>query len=121
GGACAAPPGEGARGTGGGAGGPPGSSPGMGAYAPLLERAGLEVTDASLFARPPPLEGEEGIRHWVDMFAGDLLGWVPAGDREAFFRHVEGALRPTLYRQGRWFADYRRLRIVARRADGIEG
>ena len=94
--------------------------PGIGDYAPLLERAGLEVTDASLFDRPTPLEGEEGIRHWVTMFAGDLLDRVPSDDREAFFRRLEAVLRPALYRQGTWFADYRRLRIVARRTGELE-
>ena len=93
--------------------------PSIGEYAPLLERAGLEVTDASLFDRPTPLEGEEGIRHWVAMFAGDLLGRVPPGDRETFFRRLEAVLRPTLDREGTWFADYRRLRIVARRLESI--
>ena len=94
--------------------------PGIGDYAPLLERAGLEVTDASLFDRPTPLEGEEGIRHWVTMFAGDLLDRVPSDDREAFFRRLEAVLRPALYCQGTWFADYRRLRIVARRTGELE-
>jgi trans-aconitate 2-methyltransferase len=91
--------------------------PGIAEYATLLERAGLEVTDASLFDRPTPLEGEQGLRHWIEMFAGDVLGRIPAGDRERFFRRAEEALRPALHREGRWFADYRRLRIVARRVD----
>jgi trans-aconitate methyltransferase len=91
--------------------------PGIAAYATLLEQAGLEVTDAALFERPTPLEGEEGIRHWVAMFAGDLLGRVPPGDREVFFQRLEAVLRPSLYREGTWFADYRRLRIVARRTN----
>ena len=94
--------------------------PGIGEYAPLLERAGLEVTYASLFDRPTPLEGEEGIRHWVAMFAGDLLSQVTPADREDFFQNVEEVLRPSLHREGQWFADYRRLRIVARRVDVLE-
>ena len=95
--------------------------PGIGEYAPLLERAGLEVTNAFLFDRPTLLEGEEGMRHWVEMFAGGLLDRVTPADREGFFRHVEDSARPTLYRDGKWFADYRRLRIVARRADELRG
>jgi trans-aconitate 2-methyltransferase len=94
--------------------------PGIGEYAPLLEQAGLEVTAAALFDRPTILEGEEGIRHWVAMFACDLLGQVPTGEQDAFFHHVEEVLRPSLYRDGQWFADYRRLRIVARRVDELE-
>jgi trans-aconitate 2-methyltransferase len=93
--------------------------PGIGEYAPLLERAGLEVSYASLFDRPTPLEGPEGIRHWVEMFARDLLNQVPAGEREVFFQHVEETLRPSLFREGKWFADYRRLRVVAHRADEL--
>jgi trans-aconitate 2-methyltransferase len=94
--------------------------PGIAEYAGLLERAGLEVTDAALFDRPTPLEGEEGMRHWVAMFAGALLDRVPPDDREGFFGRVEEALRPSLHRDGGWFADYRRLRIVARRVDDLE-
>jgi hypothetical protein len=35
--------------------------PSIGEYAPLLERYGLEVREASLFDRPTPLEGENGL------------------------------------------------------------
>jgi trans-aconitate methyltransferase len=91
--------------------------PGIGEYAPLLERAGLEVTTALLFDRPTPLEGEQGLRQWVKMFCGSLLGRVPPADHEGFFRQVEDAVRPTLYRDGQWFADYRRLRVLACRSD----
>jgi trans-aconitate 2-methyltransferase len=94
--------------------------PGIAAYATLLEQSGLEVTDASLFDRPTLLEGEEGLRHWAEMFARDLLGRVTPGDREAFFQRLEAVLRPTLYREGKWFTDYRRLRIVAHRTDELE-
>jgi len=38
-----------------------------------------------------------------------------ARDRETFFRRLEAVLRPTLYREGTWFADYRRRRIVVRK------
>jgi trans-aconitate methyltransferase len=87
--------------------------PSIGEYAPLLEREGLEVTHAFLFDRPTPLEGEDGLRQWVEMFARDLVGRVPPDDRERYFRTFEEAARPTLYRDGAWFADYRRLRVVA--------
>jgi trans-aconitate methyltransferase len=89
--------------------------PSLAEYAALLEDAGLEVTFAVLFDRPTPLEGETGLRDWVAMFAGDLLGAVPAARREEFLARAEAELRPALYRDGRWHADYRRLRVVARR------
>ncbi len=94
--------------------------PGIGEYARLLERDGLEVTDAFLFDRPTRLEGEEGLRHWLEMFVGGLLDRVDPDRRESFFRAVEDYARPTLYRDGQWFADYRRLRVVARRTDELQ-
>jgi trans-aconitate 2-methyltransferase len=92
--------------------------PSIGEYAALLERGGLEVTSAVLFDRPTPLEGEQGMRDWITMFAGQVLGRVAAGGREEFLDRIEAELRPVLYRDGTWFADYRRLRVVACRAQG---
>ena len=89
--------------------------PSIGEYAGLLEKAGLEVTFATLFDRPTPLEGVEGRRLWVEMFGEHFLSRVPTERREEFFRLVEDDLRPILGRNGTWVADYRRLRIVARR------
>jgi trans-aconitate 2-methyltransferase len=89
--------------------------PGVGEYAVLLEEAGLEVRFATLFDRPTPLEGEAGLRDWLRMFAGQVLDRIEPGKREAFLRSAEEAARPALFRDGRWVADYRRLRIVAGR------
>jgi trans-aconitate methyltransferase len=102
------------RATGLGSWGHPWYFPSIGEYASLLEREGLEATHAFLFDRPTPLEGEDGLRHWAEMFARDLVGRVPSGDRERFFRDAEDAARSLLHRDGTWFADYRRLRVVAR-------
>ena len=60
-------------------------------------------------------EGESGLRDWVRMFGGVFLGAMRPEGHERFFRLVEQRLRPTQFRDGRWHADYRRLRIVARR------
>jgi trans-aconitate 2-methyltransferase len=91
--------------------------PSVAEYADLLEAGGLEVTYAVLFDRPTPLEGEAGLRHWVEMFAGEFLEKLKGGRREEFMRRVEEEARPALYRDGTWFADYRRLRVVAGRVD----
>src|SRR5436190_18459317 len=87
--------------------------PGVGEYATLLETAGLEVRFATLFDRPTPLEGPDGLKSWVRMFARGVLDAAgPKGERD-FLRAVEEAARPTLFRDGTWQADYRRLRVVA--------
>ena len=87
--------------------------PGIAEYATLLEAEGLEVRFATLFDRPTPLEGEQGLRHWIRMFGGRFLNTVPPARQEAFFSQVEEIARPDLFQGGTWVADYRRLRVVA--------
>jgi trans-aconitate methyltransferase len=87
--------------------------PSIGEYAGVLERQGFDVTFMTLFDRPTPLEGESGLRDWVRMFGGMFLGAIPPEDHDRFFRLVEDRLRPTQFHDGRWRADYRRLRVVA--------
>lgn len=89
--------------------------PSIGQFAEVLESHGLEVVQAALIDRPTPLEGEDGLRNWVRMFGSHWLDPIPEERREEFFRRVEDESRPLLYRDGGWIADYRRLRVVARR------
>src|SRR5205823_173655 len=42
--------------------------PSIGEYATLLEQNGLTTTSAALFDRPTPVQGEAGLREWLDMF-----------------------------------------------------
>lgn len=91
--------------------------PSVAEYATRLEAAGLEVRFAVLFDRPTPLEGPEGLRDWVRMFARGVHDAVPAGRHEEFLRAVEESARPALFRDGGWVADYRRLRVVAVRIE----
>ncbi|BCX02750.1 MAG: methyltransferase type 11 [Candidatus Roseilinea sp.] len=87
--------------------------PSIGAYASLLETYGLEVQAAWLFDRPTPLEGEDGLRHWLTMFGGEMLRGLAAEEIAHVTAQAERTLRTTHYRDGQWFADYRRIRIVA--------
>jgi SAM-dependent methyltransferase len=93
---------------------PPWYYPSIAEYSTLLESEGLETVTAQLFERPTKLEGATGLRDWARMFAGDAVAAVPEADRERFFAQVEAIAGPELFREGSWFADYRRLRIVAR-------
>jgi trans-aconitate 2-methyltransferase len=90
--------------------------PTLNEYASLLEKAGLELRFAILFDRPTALDGEAGMRNWVTMFGGHCLREIPAEQQESFFRLVEAELRPVLRQDDAWFADYRRLRVVAFKA-----
>ncbi len=75
-------------------------------YSGVLEVAGLRVVRAELFARPTALEGEAGLRGWLRQFAPEA---------EALSGRVEELARAELWREGRWVADYVRLRVEARR------
>ncbi len=90
--------------------------PRIGEYATLLERHGLTVTFAVLFDRPTALEGaEQGLSNWLGMFGERLTSAVRDEQRTEFQRLVEQHAAPLLWRAGKWWVDYRRLRVVAQR------
>jgi trans-aconitate methyltransferase len=92
--------------------------PTIGEYASLLEMQGLEVTFALLFDRPTALEeGEAGLRNWIRMFATSFLAGIAKEKQEELIFVAEQQLRKEMFREGKWHADYRRLRIAARRTD----
>jgi trans-aconitate 2-methyltransferase len=88
--------------------------PSVSEYATLLENNGFEVRFITLFDRPTPLaDGEAGMRNWIAMFGSDFLAKLTPETYEPFFRRVDELLRPELFREGQWWADYRRLRFAA--------
>jgi trans-aconitate 2-methyltransferase len=88
--------------------------PSVGAYAALLERHALSVRLAALFDRPTRLDGgEQGLRNWLEMFAAAYVSHLPPPARADVMDRVERELRPRLFRDGAWYADYVRLRVVA--------
>jgi trans-aconitate methyltransferase len=88
--------------------------PSIGEYASLLERAGFEVVLMHLFDRPTPLDDcPNGIADWLRMFGGDFLAPVPTERRTRVGERVNQLTRPRLELEGRWVADYRRLRFMA--------
>ena len=89
--------------------------PTIGEYASLLEKHGIEVLSAWLFDRPTKLDGTEGLRNWYRMFRRSWVEALAEDNRENVFRRAEDQLRGDLFREGNWWADYRRIRIVGRR------
>jgi trans-aconitate methyltransferase len=88
--------------------------PSIGTYTALLEKHGLAVKSAVLFDRPTKLEeGERGLRNWFAMFGEGMFVDLPSERKQQVIEQVETRLRPGLFRDGSWFADYRRLRVVA--------
>jgi trans-aconitate 2-methyltransferase len=88
--------------------------PSVSEYATLLEMNGLEVRFITLFDRPTSLaDGEAGMRNWIKMFGSGYCAKLDPEMREGFIQRVEELLRPELFRDGQWWADYRRLRFAA--------
>ena len=88
--------------------------PSVSEYSTLVEQNGLEVRFITLFDRPTGLaDGDAGLRNWIVMFCSAYLTGMDGEQRVTFLRKVENKLRPELFRDGQWWADYRRLRLVA--------
>ena len=88
--------------------------PSVSEYATLLEKHGFEVRFMTLFDRPTLLaDGEAGLRNWIAMFGSHYSGKLGPESQELFVQRVEELLGPELFRDGQWWADYRRLRLSA--------
>jgi SAM-dependent methyltransferase len=84
-------------------------------YGARLAAAGFAVKTIVLFPRPTPLPGD--VVGWLETFAESFTNALPPADRPAFLAEVRDALRPRLAdADGRWTADYVRLRFAAERA-----
>ncbi len=90
--------------------------PSVSDYTTRLERQGFEVSYAALFDRPSALEGESGLANWLEMFADRFFTGLSQQQRSTVIQSVENRLRSILYRDGTWFADYRRIRALSKSA-----
>src|SRR6185369_15685187 len=83
-------------------------------YTQRLERAGFKAESVQLIPRPTPLP--TGMRGWLETFANPFCAVLSEKERGAFLDEATNMLRPVLCdEQGRWTADYMRLRFVARK------
>jgi len=81
-------------------------------YRVRLERAGFRAEYIALIPRPTPLP--TGMRGWLETFAIPFTNLLPEGEHAGFLDEVTERLRPALCdEQGRWTADYVRLRFLA--------
>ena len=88
--------------------------PSPGQYTRLLETAGFTVRMTQFFDRDTPLtDPVAGLTDWLTMFRGQVLDVLSDSDRQTVLSSVNEALRPTLFRDGCWYADYIRLRFMA--------
>lgn len=81
-------------------------------YTSRLERSGFRVKSIALIPRPTPLPGD--ISGWLETFAESFLSTVSPAERQAVIDEISEMLRPELCdADGRWTADYVRLRFAA--------
>jgi trans-aconitate methyltransferase len=88
--------------------------PSLSEYTGLLEERGFRVTYAAHFNRETALKNtDHGIKDWIKMFGAAYLTEVDVAVQDDILKEVEDKLRPTHFREGVWFADYKRLRVIA--------
>lgn len=82
-------------------------------YGAKLRAQGFTVESIALIDRPTDLPGS--LTDWLETFAEPFVLALPPADRDAFRLEVQESVRPDLCdTNGRWKADYVRLRFAAR-------
>lgn len=88
--------------------------PTIGEYATLLENTGFRVKYAVLFDRLTELKGENGLKDWINMFIKTPFSVIGnEKEKEAIIDKAVDDLRNVLYHDGKWYADYVRIRMKA--------
>jgi trans-aconitate methyltransferase len=87
-------------------------------YRRLLEAAGFKVESIELISRPTPLpEGPDGanpMATWLNTFRNGVLDQLTPADRAKVIDRTATLLKPALCSEdGKWVADYVRLRFYA--------
>ena len=87
--------------------------PTIGEYTTLLESVGFQVGYALHFSRPTKLSGENGLKNWLEMFSPSLFEHVKVETKDRIFNTTIEQLKSKLYRNQDWYADYKRILIIA--------
>jgi len=81
-------------------------------FSQRLIARGFVVESSVVFPRPTPLPGE--IKAWLQTFAEHFMSKLPSETHDEFLNEVQESLRPVhCDHQGKWSADYTRLRFSA--------
>ena len=83
-------------------------------YSTLLENTGFRVIYAVLFNRPTELKGENGLKDWINMFVKSPFSLIEnEEEKETITDKAVEELRDILHKDGKWYADYVRIRMKA--------
>ena len=88
--------------------------PSIGEYTSELESAGFRVSMARHYDRPIKLvDGEQGIKNWIAMFSNIFFDGIPENVQNEIAEKVATDLKPTLFKNGDWYVDYKRILVEA--------
>jgi len=88
--------------------------PSIAEYSTELESKGFRVIMAQHFDRPTELADENsGIKDWISMFGNDFFKNVAINHIEEIKSEVQEKIKSECLINGKWFADYKRIRIIA--------
>jgi trans-aconitate methyltransferase len=79
----------------------------------LLEKSGFTISNIIQFERPTELIGEDGMKNWLIQFCQPFLNNISKDKTEDILGKAVDLLKQTNYENGKWYADYLRLRIKA--------
>jgi trans-aconitate methyltransferase len=84
-----------------------------GEHAIMLEKIGFTISNIVQFDRPTELVGEDGMKNWIVQFAQAYFENIPREKAEIIIDKAVAILKETNYENGKWYADYKRLRVKA--------
>jgi hypothetical protein len=94
--------------------------PSIGEYSTELESAGFRVLFAEHYDRPTELADENsGIKDWLSMFAERFFIGVTPEHIEEIKNEVQANIREKCLVEGKWFADYKRIRVIAKKPKNV--
>jgi len=81
--------------------------------ATILEKVGFTVSNIIQFDRPTALVGEDGMQNWIMQFGQAFFKEIPSEKLETIIDKAVAILKEANYQNGKWYADYKRLRVKA--------
>lgn len=87
--------------------------PSIGEYASILEKTGFRVIYAVHFDRDTFMNEGVDISSWLEMFAKRIFEGINEDKKSELIELIKNDLGPTNQKDGKWFVDYKRLRIAA--------
>ncbi len=84
-----------------------------GEHAVMLEKIGFTVSNIVQFDRPTEMIGEDGMKNWIIQFGESFFKDIPQHKIDIILNRSVAILKETNYENGKWYADYIRLRVKA--------